>query len=471
VQVLSRILLAFENDQLSHYYESMTQSLGDFEYVIKKNVEDATATFLAEKFDLVFTSLEMPGASQLMDTIIKADKAVPCVLTCFQKNLAAAKKHYKSQTLLFYFAHGGPSRVLFDRIEKMLKVGARNNAERKFCRVNLSFFYSTKEVFCDVYLKVGPQKFVKVFNRYEKVDSGQLKKYEARNIHHLFVRDRDFELITRKLIQQIRPMFEAPEDSPQAGALQVVNNDRLAVVFPMQLQETVTETINQIGLTEEAVELTNYAINTTLALVEKQPEIYKLLETSLKGQNYVSEHSFLLSYLTCAVLKETELYSEENSLSLTVAAFFHDTALENPELAKVQELNSGEYNNLGICEQEEVRKHVEKAVELVLSIEGLPGDVMTIISQHHELYEGGGFPKGIDYRRIHPLSAVFNVCHELCLYIYESGMDHQNVRQLLREFKAHYTKGNFAVAVAALERVFQVTSPLVGDNNQTKSIA
>lgn len=450
--ILSKIVLVFQNDQFLDYFSTLITGVTDLEIVSFTDAVQANAYCLKESNSVVLNLVQgsCEASRGFINNLLEQSVARPLIILGEKEELRILRKTYKSQTLLDYFDLYGSADELFKKIEKLLSVSARSQTEKVYCKVNLSFFYSTKEVFCDVYIKIGEEKYLKVLNRYDVVDPTDIKKFDKKNIKHLYVRKRDFSLITKKLVEQLKP--HGSGDS----ALMVTKNDALTTVFSIQLQETVSETIQKIGLSDEAVQMTNIAINSTMELVEREPEIYQLLQNSIKGQNYSSEHSFLLSFLACSLLKETSLESPENLSALTISAFFHDVSI-NEDFCQIQSKEEMAYKSLGLKEQEEVINHPAKARKLVESIEGIPRNVGTIIIQHHEKYDGTGFPMGLDYKRISPLSAIFNVAHELSQYIYESGNSSENIKSILDYMQERYQKGNYATAVQAAVNVFSET--------------
>jgi len=180
------------------------------EVVALSKPNDALKLFLENPEDvaLIMVDFDSKDSESLIKSVLNRDKAIPCIITADEQRLSLARKTYKTQTLLDYFYHYENSEILWKKIERMVTLGSRKNHQKKYCRVNLSFFFSTKEVFCDVYLKISDDKFVKILNRYQEVDFHDLKKYEQRRIKYLYVRERDFSLITKKLVQSIRPMAD-----------------------------------------------------------------------------------------------------------------------------------------------------------------------------------------------------------------------------------------------------------------------
>jgi response regulator RpfG family c-di-GMP phosphodiesterase len=64
-----------------------------------------------------------------------------------------------------------------------------------------------------------------------------------------------------------------------------------------------------------------------------------------------------------------------------------------------------------------------------------------IISQHHELPEGNGFPNALHHTRIAPLSALFIVAHDFLFYFERTK--NANLVTFAKEQEHRYTQGHF----------------------------
>ena len=177
-----------------------------------------------------------------------------------------------------------------------------------------------------------------------------------------------------------------------------------------------------------------------------------------------------MSYLSCAILKEAGLNNPESNIAMTLAAFFHDVTLEEDDMAKIQGRDEYAFKTLGFSEQEDFLAHPQKAKEIVEQIEGIPQEAISIIENHHEKYDGNGFPKGIDYKRLSIFSSIFNLAHELVIYIYDSGGSPDNMKDILNDLSKQYTQGNYKVALEAATRVFRKPSP-VCENTEIKKVS
>lgn len=462
---MSKTLLVYQDKDLLGYFSTLLDGLLETEVVAVESCVEALSLINknSEYFSLIMVDFETQNSSSLINAILSFKRAIPCIITSQVESLEIARRTYKTQTLLDYFYHYDRSELLWNKILKMIELGERGSRQKKYCKVNLNFFFGSKEVFCDVYLKIGESKFIKILNRYEVIDFTDLKKLNLKKVKYLYVRERDFSFIIKKMVKGLRPLTES------TNTLELVQNPALSSIFSIQLQETISETIQKIGLNEEAVEMTSIAVNSTLTLIEQNQEVYKVLNSSIKGENYASEHSFLLSFIAGAMLKETSFFSHEKSLALTLAAFFHDVAIEDPELAKIQQKEEYKFKILGIQEQEEYIEHPQNAIKYLEKIEGTPPETISIVANHHETYDGTGFPQGLDFKRISPLSAIFNLAHDLSLFIYDSGGCSDNIHDILNDLSKKYIYGNYAIALNAAKKVFTSASETVKSDKKKVS--
>ena len=90
------------------------------------------------------------------------------------------------------------------------------------------------------------------------------------------------------------------------------------------------------------------------------------------------------------------------------------------------------------------------------SVEEIPPDVDVIISQHHELPDGTGFPRGLNYQRITPLSTVFIVAHDLVRHLMlvdpQTGFSAKDVEEWFLRSQNKFQLGNFKKVMAAIPR-------------------
>ncbi|MCB0422226.1 MAG: hypothetical protein KDD61_14605, partial [Bdellovibrionales bacterium] len=65
-----------------------------------------------------------------------------------------------------------------------------------------------------------------------------------------------------------------------------------------------------------------------------------------------------------------------------------------------------------------------KGVSLLKEIPSVADSVLTVVEQHHERYDGKGFPKQLQGREIDPLASIVRGSEELSLCLYPH-LDHE----------------------------------------------
>ena len=138
-------------------------------------------------------------------------------------------------------------------------------------------------------------------------------------------------------------------------------------------------------------------------------------------------------------------------MKLTLASFFHDLPLKNDELAAFQSLADVTLNaeRFTPAESDAFARHSEDGANLLMQIKEIPPEVHQIVLQHHERPDGTGFPKGLDFQKIDPLSAVFIVAHELYRHYRLHGV-RRDLSLFVEELGPFFRKGSFGQIITAM---------------------
>lgn len=82
----------------------------------------------------------------------------------------------------------------------------------------------------------------------------------------------------------------------------------------------------------------------------------------------------------------------------------------------------------------------------------VPADTTEIVLQHHELPQGGGFPRGLVHKFIGNLAALFIIAHEVVGEIIEKG-DKFDMFAFFDKYKGKYSQGKFREIIKAIDPV------------------
>jgi PAS domain S-box-containing protein/putative nucleotidyltransferase with HDIG domain len=117
---------------------------------------------------------------------------------------------------------------------------------------------------------------------------------------------------------------------------------------------------------------------------------------------YTAGHQRRVAVLACAIARETGL-SEERIEGLRMAALIHDIG----KIYVPAEILS-KPGALTLTEQRLIQTHPQVGYDILKRVE-FPWPVARIVLQHHERWDGSGFPKGISGEEILPEARILGV--------------------------------------------------------------
>lgn len=130
--------------------------------------------------------------------------------------------------------------------------------------------------------------------------------------------------------------------------------------------------------------------------------IHSMITMIESRDSYTAGHTRRVAHYSELIAKEMG-YDEESIELLKQAAWLHDIGkISTPDsvLLKPGKLSSFEY--------ELIQDHVNAGYKLLKEIDAYK-DIAEIMHQHHERYDGSGYPKGLKGDEIHPLASIMMV--------------------------------------------------------------
>ena len=175
----------------------------------------------------------------------------------------------------------------------------------------------------------------------------------------------------------------------------------------------------------QAIEQASQLINEISDRLLDQDDIVLHLMSETKEDENIYYHSLNVSILSMLLAKKKGL-SKQQLNTIGMAGLFHDIGkLKIPTqiIRKTEPLNTAEKNYLKL--------HPQYSVELLNLTENFDKDAKKIIAQHHELFDGSGYPKGLSGAQIHPLTHILSVVNN-----YDSLCHPMNIKKAKTPFAA-----------------------------------
>ncbi len=368
------------------------------------NFREAVEFFLEETpIDMVVTC-QHPETDKLFKYLLSINANVPCIL--LKEDGTEKIDVYPDLNILGMIPIRHVPEKLIQLVNTHFKEMQNSPIHDEYCRINPSLLVRVVPLRGDIFIRLSNVKYVKLFKTGAKFTHQDLNKYLAqKKVSFLYIKKAD----SQEFVQRFKEDFATQ-------VAQAVPEDPSLFNTVTEVQELIHELANRLGFTDQVQEMAKSNVKLALKAIGASPKLNKILSSSrMKSKNYISSHSVLIANISCSIAAHMEWPSATTFQKLVMAALFHDIVFFDPEHARVSskkqltELKSSltpEQYNL-------IKNHPIKASDLIKNLHEIPGDVDTIVLQHHERPDGTGFPVGIRSHQIAPLAAVFIVAHDI----------------------------------------------------------
>jgi response regulator RpfG family c-di-GMP phosphodiesterase len=293
----------------------------------------------------------------------------------------------------------------------------------------------------DLYVKLGENKFVKIFHRGARVDRLDSERLRKKGIDRLFVATEDADRVLRELIANVSALSRRAELTGaesikiSAAAVGILSGFAQSFAVDGQLQVLVEENVQ----------------STIKQIRADSTEHWKMLADLINGHGYLSNHSVVTAHVACWIAGLMGWKSDLTFRKLILASFFHDIILPGDALARLRTEKELQEKDGWFLEFEKASflRHPEMAADLLGRMRDLPPGADLIVRQHHELADGSGFPSKLQTDEIAPLSCVFIVAHEIVTVGMTMGRGF-NLKSVVAQLAPQFTRGTFKNALQSI---------------------
>ncbi len=247
-----------------------------------------------------------------------------------------------------------------------------------FTKIKIGEFYSSKAVLFDVFIQLKSGKYVKILHAGDTFDQERIDKYKnEKKVEHLWFKTAD----RAKYIKYQSHL-----------TTKIMNADKVPVEMKSRFLKNVTskyvEEVMAEGLKPQIVEQGKEICEQVYKLVEKEKNLYRLLRGYQDFDPSSVDHSYLVTLYTSSIIKQFEWQSQATIETAAMACMFHDIGkMKMPE--NLLDKRPGE---MSPEELELYQNHPILGAEMVDGNNLINNSVKQIIIQHHEYFDGTGFP-------------------------------------------------------------------------------
>jgi two-component system chemotaxis response regulator CheY len=335
-----------------------------------------------------------------------------------------------------------------EKIESIFSKKVLPTVKESYLPIHIELLRKIEMAGVSIFIRLNQSQYIKVLKENIAFDDNELLRFKNKKITHLYIELLDLKIFITVFRKNVFSKYDW-DHVDFSEALTNLETDWTLIIRGSQA----------FGWPDTLTNLAKENIARTISLIEKKPELKKVFESMriFSTKIHIYTHCYGLVFLTTAILNELSWNSASTIQKMTFACLLHDMDLN--ESMFVNKLRLIEKNRLmtEIHQQSNylIYNHVNTAANFVSSWSSCPPDVDKIISQHHEKFDGTGFPNKLNFLKIYPMAGVFIIAEDLLYHKMNSPDD--NLTEFLKSKESYYKRGDFKkVYEAALKAVANI---------------
>jgi CheY-like chemotaxis protein len=400
------------------------------------------------KFDLVICDFNMPGETGdvFYRFVREHSRTIPYILFSSESNdLIQSKMGGIFNDQKAEFLHKPSQFEDFETAVLLTMQGKDHYYDDEFYDIPLYQFLRFHNCRIDVYLPLGTEKWVKVYNQGDELDHNKMQNYLDKGVRYLSIKSDDAEKFGCQ--NNYYPIFEALDKmAPNKGAREY---------FSM-CAHVCSDFLLNMNVPQLAVDKAIAAVEEVLKKLEGN-NLFNTLFSELPSEgNYILDHSFQLAIVNLIVLGQGEYDTPANREKLVLSSLWHDMALDDDHLAFLHDVHPDQlledHNRDTHHNYQKVENHhwllVQKLSEskLPLGIEGI------VVGQHPEWKN----PKGEAYVSNNQLVHFFRLSHKYLNKLYRENFSDKAIKEFIIEIDSSRERANASKFLYAFREAFQI---------------
>ncbi|MDO9183156.1 MAG: HD domain-containing phosphohydrolase, partial [Bacteriovorax sp.] len=199
--------------------------------------------------------------------------------------------------------------------------------------------------------------------------------------------------------------------------------------------------LSDIGITNNQIEKVNEIIEETINSLLNNPNSRELFIKLCESEGFFIGHSLLIIYIAGRICREANHNFLSTMKKICAASFYHDFSLFALDV-KYDELKAVEITDPDLLKQ--VLDHPSASAHFLPANIELLEDTKKIITEHHELPNGDGYPRKLTASQIAPLSCLFILSQQISFCLIRNNFSQDRLKDFLVNSESTFDQGNFS---------------------------
>jgi HD-GYP domain-containing protein (c-di-GMP phosphodiesterase class II) len=311
--------------------------------------------------------------------------------------------------------------------------------EEKFLgiRPDALLLYGSKD--WDIYLFVS-QKYLKISHLGEDAES-RLISYQKKGVVKVFMTEEQYLAFVASVREMLHAKIKAEVTPEKKGKNLSSAHDMLKTL------------INDNRLGEESRDLALQIAKESQAIIG-DTNIFKKFKEFQKNCSQEYVHAIMTGYLASMVIDTFSWANDEIKIKVTLAALLCDILLKPEQFEEIRKMKNDPKNL-----SPRTFNHPKTTADALANADNfLSAESLAIIKQHHERPNGTGYPIGMTYQKITPLTCIYIVCTYFVERMFDKFYDEddhdERSEMMVKQVQEKFYSGNFRKASNGLATVF-----------------
>lgn len=271
------------------------------------------------------------------------------------------------------------------------------NTKIQMIPIPISEFISGATVAVDLYVKLSEAKFVQIAKAGQKTQKNQLRTYENKEVHYLWVRKQDYSKLVKSnlVIAGVVVQHQALDARQKTFVLTNVANQ-------------VFRQLDNVGISFEAYSQSKQIVEATISLAENHRDLSQLFAGLAEVSDDLLRHSMAVCCVSTLIAHAMKWDSRPTVEKLALGALLHDIGKK----ALPPDLMNKAKAQMTYEETQIYESHPYKGMQMLISLGVVPDDVISIVYEHHENALGMGYPRKLRNAKMHPLARIVALADE-----------------------------------------------------------
>ena len=269
------------------------------------------------------------------------------------------------------------------------------NKELEVFPVNIQNLYRLEGILpFAIYVRLINGQIQRVLGPKAKLDASLVDDYIMQGLKEFYVLESDRHALLTTLDQQVvKKQSERPIDLPTLKGL---------------VDELSTQTLKEVyatgNMTPAHLEQSKHVVETYVALSLEQAGNLPVFLELAKSKGFYLRHSMMTAIFSILLARTIFGEARDTLTQAGLAGLLHDVGM-----ARLPEQIFEFDKSLSHSQMQVLTQHPALGVDIVKNLSNIPQDVVDAILQHHEAWDGSGYPSGLRGADINHLARIVAV--------------------------------------------------------------